>query len=176
MKKYRFSITVMLVFCFILTSMLGFTFMMNNVSAQEITTVSQAKKLAKKVVKGATVLEAEQDDDDGILVYEVQLVKGKKEYDLVYRASDSKLISYSWEIQSGYVKKGKGRIISKKKCKKLAKKKVSGGKITHVLRKRSDGIDYYKVNMRKGSKKYEMEIHARTGKLLEYEWELVAKN
>lgn len=171
MKKCRNFVAGLLVFGLVLT---GITSVLteNTASAKAISTVHQAKKLAKKVVRGATVVEAEQDHDDGILVYEVELIKGKKEYNLTYRASDSKLISYSWDIASGYLKKGKGRIISTKKCKKLAKKKVSNGKILSVVRKRDDGIDYYKVKMRKGGKKYELEIHARTGKLLEYEWEL----
>lgn len=103
-------------------------------------------------------------------------MKGKKEYELTYRASDAKLISYKWEIASWYITKGKGKIISKSKCKKLAKKEVSGGSITSLVKKRSDGIDIYKVKMKKGSKKYELEFHARTGKLLEYEWELTTKS
>lgn len=59
---------------------------------------------------------------------------------------------------------------------KTGKKEVSGGSITSLVKKRSDGIDIYKVKMKKGSKKYELEFHARTGKLLEYEWELTTKS
>lgn len=175
MKKRGIFVTLSLTLCLVLSSGFGLPDA-KQASAQEITSARQAKKLAKKEVKGATVIEVDKDHEDGSLVYEVQLSKGKKEYDLVYRAADSKLISYSWEIQSWSVKRGRGKIISKSKCKKLAKKKVSRGTIISIVRKRSDGIDLYKVKMRKGNKKYELKFHARTGKLLEYEWELMAKN
>lgn len=33
----------------------------------------------------------------------------------------------------------------------------------------------YKVRLRKGDKKYTLEYHASTGKLMEYEWEIVAQ-
>ncbi|MCM1256220.1 MAG: PepSY domain-containing protein [Roseburia sp.] len=173
MKKSNRLIAVLLMVCFVFADVVFFP---SPVSAKSITSVYQAKRLAREKVKGATVTEVDKDYENGELVYEVTLVKGKKEYDLTYRASDAKLISYSWEIQSIYITKGKGKIISKSKCKSLAKKEVSGGSITSITKKRSDGIDVYKVKMKKGSKKYDLEFHARTGKLLEYEWELTTKS
>lgn len=145
------------------------------VSAKELSKISQAKKLAKKQVKGATVIKAEKDDDDGVIVYEVKLSKGKKLYDLIYRASDSKLISYDWEIKSRYIKKGAGKAIGTSKCKRLAKKQVPGAGVKNIVQKYDDGISVYKVKMQKSGKKYELRFHALTGKLLEYEWELTAK-
>lgn len=173
MKKSNRILTIAFLVCFVFANVLCFP---TPVSAKEITSVYQAKRLAREKVKGATVTEVDKDYEKGELVYEVKLVKGKKEYELTYRASDAKLISYKWEIQSWYITKGKGNIISKSKCKKLAKKEVSGGSITSLVKKRSDGIDIYKVKMKKGSKKYELKFHARTGKLLEYEWELTTKS
>ncbi|MCX4320207.1 MAG: PepSY domain-containing protein [Lachnospiraceae bacterium] len=173
MKKSNRILTMIFLVCFVFANVLCFPTL---VSAKEITSSYQAKRLAREKVKGATVTEVDRDYEKGELVYEVKLVKGKKEYELTYRASDAKLISYKWEIASWYITKGKGKIISKSKCKKLAKKEVSGGSITSLVKKRSDGIDIYKVKMKKGSKKYELEFHARTGKLLEYEWELTTKS
>ena len=147
----------------------------NDVSAKELTKISQAKKLARKQVKGASVVKAEQDEDDGVPVFEVKLSKGKKVFDLVYRASDSKLLSYDWEIKSRYIKKSSGASISDSKCRSLAKKQVSGAKITSLAQKYDGGISVYKVKMKKSNKKYGMKFHAVTGKLLEYEWELTAK-
>ncbi len=172
MKKHRMIMSIFLMLCLVCTNVFCFP---SAVSAKEISSIYQAKRLAKAKVKGATVTEIDQDYENGTLVYEVQLIKGKKEYDLVYRASDAKLISYGWEIKSMYISKGSGSIISKSKCKKLAKKQVPGGTITRIVRKYSDGISVYKIVMKKGSKKYELKFHARTGKLLEYDWELTTK-
>lgn len=172
MKKRSIIMSLFLIFSLVCTNIFFFP---SAVSAKEVTSIYQAKRLAKAKVKGATVTEVDQDYENGTLVYEVQLIKGKKEYDLVYRASDAKLISYGWEINSIYIGNSGKSIISTNKCKKLAKKQVSGGTILSIVKKYSDGIDVYKVVMKKGNKKYELKFHARTGKLLEYDWELTAK-
>ena len=143
-------------------------------SAKRITSTAQVKKLARKQVKHATIVDVDKDDEDGAVVYEVSLIKKKKKFDLVYRASDGKLISYEWKIRSNYVKKGSGKNISRRRCRTLAKKQVRKGKIISITKKYSDGIRVFKVKMKKGSKKYELKFHARTGKLLKYEWELTA--
>lgn len=172
MKKNCMSAILFFTLCLVFTSIFC---MPDTALAKGITKVSQAKKLAKKQVAGARSIKVEKDREDGTMVYQVQLVKGKKEYELVYRASDSKLLSQAWEIRSTYIKKGTGKLIGLKKCKALAKKLVSNGKIVSAVKKRSKGIDLYNIKMQKGSKKYELKYHARTGKLLEYEWELTAK-
>ena len=131
MKKSNRILTMIFLVCFVFANVLCFPTL---VSAKEITSSYQAKRLAREKVKGATVTEVDRDYEKGELVYEVKLVKGKKEYELTYRASDAKLIAYKWEIASWYITKGKGKIISKSKCKKLAKKEVSGGSITSLVK------------------------------------------
>ena len=172
MKKRNIFAALFLMICLV-TANLYYT--PDTVSAKELVKISQAKKLAKKQVKGASVIKAEKDDDDGMIVFEVKLSKGKKLYDLVYRASDSKLLSYDWEIKSRYIKKASGKSISTSKCRNLAKKQVSGASITSIVKKYNDGISTYKVKMKKKNKKYELKFHAITGKLLEYEWELTSQ-
>lgn len=146
----------------------------NTAYAKKITSFHQIEKLAEKEVRGGRVIELDRDYEKGEFVFEARLLKGKKEYDLTYRASDGKMISYGWEIQDWYIKKGSGSIMSQGRCRRLAKRRVPGGSISSLMRKRSDGIELYKVKMRKGSKKYELEFHARTGKLLEYGWEFIS--
>lgn len=173
MKKRRMLVSAFVLLCIVAVNVVCFPC---GVSAKEITSARQAEKLAKKEVKGAVVIETDTDEEYGELVYEVELQKGAKQYDLVYRASDSKLISYKYDVKYGYKKKGGQKCISAGKCKKLAKKQARGAKITSVRKKYSDGVLVYKVKMKKGNKKYEMKIHAGTGKVLEYEWDLILKN
>ncbi|MEY8517977.1 PepSY domain-containing protein [Lachnospiraceae bacterium 29-84] len=172
MKKRSMLVTVFLMVCLVFTSIFCFP---ETASAKGIANARKAVKLAKKQVKGASVLEVDSEYEKGQLVYEIKMSKGKKEYNLVYRASDAKLVSYEWEIESWYIKRGKGKNISISKCRRLANKQVPGGRIISVSKKRSDGVQMYKVKMQKSTKKYEMKFHAKTGKLLEYEWELVKK-
>ena len=78
-----------------------------NVQAKKITSSSQAEEMASEYVKGATVLFVEEDEDDGVWTYEVDMKKGSKKYELVYQASNGKLIEYKWE-KTGHRKSKKG--------------------------------------------------------------------
>lgn len=163
----RFAMVFMII-CF---TLIGVFSSSNTAYAKKITSTRDAEKKALNEVKKAVVLEVDMDYEKGAIVYEVYLIKGTKEYEITYRASDGKMISYGWEEQE-INKYSNKKIMSKSKCKKLARKKVKNGKITSLVRKYDDGISIYKVKMQKSKKRYEMKFHARTGKLLEYKWEL----
>lgn len=141
--------------------------------ANKITSISQARNKALKEVKNAVVLEVDKDHDNGVLVYDIDLLKDKKKYNIIYRASDGKKIEYGWELQSYYAKNN--NIISRSRCQKLALNKVKNAEVISIVDKTDDGMRVYKVRLRKGDKKYTLEYHASTGKLMEYEWEIVAQ-
>lgn len=135
--------------------------------AKKIGSLSAAKKMAKKKVKKAVITEAGTEYDKGTLVYEIELFKGSREYNLKYRASDGKLLEYQWELKNaGY---SRAKKVSESKIRKKAASKVKKAKILSVV---LDEDDYeYKVIMNKGKKKYKLVYHAGNGKLLEYGWE-----
>lgn len=145
-------------------------------AAKKISSPEAAKKLAKNKVKSAVVTEVDVDYENGGLLYEVTLYKGNREYNLKYRASDGKLMEYEWDTE-GIIKQYNSRKNkSKSAIRKKAKKQVKNGKITSIRLKYDDGLAEYKVKMKKGSKKYGLTYHAKTGKLLEYDWEIVKKS
>lgn len=172
MKSYQKMLSF-----FLFTGLIAFSIFItqNPAQAKKITSLHQAEKKAKKQVKNATVTDLEKDRKDGVTVYEIQLRKGSREYDLTYRASNGKLISYGWELPKRTVPKASGTI-SKSKCKKLAQKKTGNAKIISIVQKYDDGALCYKVKAKKGKKTYSLEFYAGTGKLLEYEWKLAASN
>lgn len=143
--------------------------------AKKMSSSSAARKAALKKVPSATVKEIDTDMENGKLVYDVELYKKNKEYTLQYRASDGKLLEYGWEIMNPAVTSQNKKNLSKKTIKKKAKKQVKNGKITSVRLKYDDGMAQYKVKLTKGNKKYELVYNSKTGKLLEYEWEIVSK-
>lgn len=140
--------------------------------AKAITSTKQAEEKALKKVEDATVIESGRDTDDGEPVYEVELVKGTKKYDITYRASDGEMIAYKWEKTSVSARRDKS-LISSSKCKSLAQKQVKNATLVSIKQQTDDGIDVYKVKLQSDSKKYTLEYHARTGALIEYEWELL---
>lgn len=142
-----------------------------DVYAKAITSASQAQTKALKKVEGATVIEVEYDVEDGVGEYDVELVKGSKKYDITYRASDGKMLSYGWE-KTGVTPSYDKPIISMETCKSKAQKKVKSAELVSINQKTDDGIDIYKVKMSSSTKKYDLKYHARTGALIEYDWEL----
>lgn len=141
-----------------------------------IYTDARAKALAKaKVGRGAVVTEVESDYEHGGLFYQVDLRKNNKKYELVYRAKNSKLVKYHWELRYLGYQKRYGNNLKKATIKKKAKRYVKGAKVTSTKLTRDDGLRIYKVTMKKGSKKYTLEYNAKSGSLLEYKWQTVSQ-
>lgn len=136
-----------------------------SVQAKKITSTAQAEKLAKKHVKGATVLFTEKDKDNGVQVYEVDLKKGVRKYELVYRASNGKLIEYKWE-KTGH--KGNGKKVSEKAVRQMAEKRIKNAKIIETDYDSDDAE--YEVDMVGKNKKYELS-YSTDGTLVSYKWE-----
>ena len=136
-----------------------------NVQAKKITSTAQAEKLAKKHVKGATVLFTEKDEEDGVQVYEVDLKKGSTKYELVYKASNGKLIEYKWEKKRG---KKSSKKVSEKEIRRLAEKKIKNARIVETDYDSDDAE--YEVDMTGKNKKYEL-AYTPGGILVSYKWE-----
>ena len=169
MKKTKWFGMILMMFCFVFLGTLAMPHKGDIVYAKKITKDSQAVKLAKKKVPGAAVFEIDRDYEKGNLLYELKLIKGTKEHDLTYLASNGKLVQYGWE-ENKINRTSQKKVMSQSKCKSLARKKVRGASITSIRLKYDDGIEQYKVKMKKGSTRYELEYHARTRQLISYEW------
>ena len=141
-------------------------------AAAGISSANQAREKALKKVPNAVVTDTDLDTENGEQVYEIELVKGSKKYDITYRASDGKMTEYGWEKTTGSPSRNRA-VISEEKCRQLALDRVKNATITAVSQKTDDGIDIYKVKMTAGNKRYTLEYHARTGALTEYKWKLV---
>lgn len=164
--------TVLFTACFAAAGVFGLS---QNAYAARIGSENQASAKALEKVKGATVTDVERDHEQGVVVYEVELVKGNKKFDITYRASDAKILSYGWDKIAVMPNSSKA-IISEEQCRSLAQNKVKKGTILSIARKHDDGIDYYKVKMTDAKKIYKLEYHARTGALIEYEWKRSASS
>lgn len=145
----------------------------DGVQAARISNANQARQKALRQVPNATVTDVDLDSENGEQVYEIELVKGTKKYDIIYRVSDGKMLEYGWE--KTVVSPSRNRsLISTDKCRQLALNKVKNGTITSISQSVDDGIDIYKVKVTAGNKRYTLKYHARTGALLECKWKLVA--
>lgn len=143
----------------------------DSISAAGLSSADQARQKALQKVPNATVTDVDLDRDNGQQVYDIELVKGSKKYDLTFRVSDGKLLEYGWEKVSVSPSRNRS-LIGKEKCKQLVQKRVKNGKNLTISQKTDDGVDIYKVKVTSGNKRFTMEYHARTGALLECKWKL----
>lgn len=162
----------------IICSVLIFAFSIVNcfsvAEAKKLQNAQQAEQAALAKVPSAKVIEVDSDTEDGVLVYEVELHKSGKEYKLEYRASDGKLLKYEWEILNPSYGNQNKKNLSKQAIKKKALKKTGNATVLSIVLEHDDGMAQYEVKMRKGSKKYELVYNSKTGKLLEYQWEITS--
>lgn len=168
MKKIVQSIMVCCMFFFVFS----FLCSADSVEAKKITSVEQAKKAALKKIPSATVVKVESDHDDGVPVYEVELIKSGKEHNFEYRASDGKLLQYDWEIIQPPVQDANKKDLSKKAVQKKARSKVKKATVLSTALTYDDGRSEYKVKLSKKGKMYKLVYDAKSGKLLEYEWKI----
>ena len=98
--------------CFTAAGILAWT---QGAYAASISSESQAGAKALEKVPGATITDTDRDYEKGTLVYDVQLVKGNRKYEITYRASDAKILEYSWEKISVSPSSSKP-VISESKC------------------------------------------------------------
>ncbi len=146
-----------------------------DVDAKKINSVNQAQKKAVKKVPGANVTEVDIDMENGVMVYDVELLKGGREYTLQYSSANGKLLEYGWDIQGYYNSDTSKPDLSKKQIQKKAQNKVKKGKILSTVLDYDDGVSEYKVKLSKGAKEYKLVYDAKSGRLIEYEWKIIPK-
>ena len=165
-------------FCSILFFALAAVSIFSTAEAKKMQSEKEARAAALKKVPAATVVEIDTDYENGAVVYEVELLKGGKEYKLEYRSSDGKLMKYEWEVKvpSNKDMTGKVKANALKKAEADALKKAKGAKISSSSKKLDDGMTQCKIRLKKGDKKYTLVYSASTLRLLEYEWEVVVSH
>lgn len=145
-------------------------------SAKSAMSLSQAKNAAQKKVPSSYIKKTETDVEHGVTVYEIELIKKAKEYNLKYRASDGKLIEYEWELPNTSHSIQSRENLSKADINAKARKAVKDATITSTRLSIDDGLSEYKVTLKKGNRQYKLLYDAKNGKLLEYEWKLTASS
>lgn len=116
-------------------------------------------------------IEVELDDDTGNYEVEFTVKKNKKKYEYEISHSTGKILEKSINYHVSVPRKGK-KIGKNAAIKKVAK--YTGIKVSIIKKGRCTYDDHkYEVKFKKGKKKYEVDVVARTGKIKEYEWKII---
>ncbi|MDR1700106.1 MAG: PepSY domain-containing protein [Lachnoclostridium sp.] len=122
-------------------------------------TANKAMKIAKKRVGGGVVADCDLDYENGVLAYEVEIHKGKYEYDVFVKASNGKILTGISVLPSQ-------KKITLAKAKTIALKKASGGFVTDWDLDNEFGTQVYEIEIRKGQYEYDITIKASNGRVL----------
>ncbi len=131
--------------------------------------LEQAKKIALNDAKGGTLVKAKLDRENGVLVYEVDIVKGNQKFEYDIDASTGKIVKKevkNLNINNNNNTNGK---ISLEQAKKIALDDAKGGTVVKAKLDRENGVLVYEVDIVKGNQKFEYDINATTGRIVKKE-------
>lgn len=140
---------------------------------------AKAKSIALKHagVKEADIYdyEIEFDYDDGRIVYEIEFSTTKYEFDYEIGAKDGSIVKQQKTNNDDNTNNTSSETITEAKAKSIALNHagVDESKVENlrIEKERDDGRLEYHVEFRVGTKKYEYEISATSGKILDYDVE-----
>ena len=128
---------------------------------------AKAKEIMLKKVPGAEIVKFKLDKDD-TAEYEGELRKGNYEYEISVNAKTGKITDYEKEI----IKTSSSKYIGEAKAKEIMLKKVPGAEIVKFKLDKDDTAEY-EGELRKGNYEYEISVNAKTGKITDYEKEII---
>lgn len=129
--------------------------------------LEKAKEIAIAKAGGGDVVSIELDVDDGIMVYEGELIYNNVEYDFDINALDGTILK--WEEDRNGVNIDTSNVIGKARAKEIILAKAPGAEITKLVLDEDDGILYYEGYARVDGKLYEFEVKADDGVIRKWE-------
>lgn len=135
--------------------------------ADKLISLQEAKQVATQKVKGGIVTEIELDKDDDRYHFDIDLKDEKYEYDLEVDAYSGEIIKFEKEMEKNRKQAVSDKLLTKEEAIALAKNKAAGT-VKEIELDEDDGRKVYDIEMRDGEFKYEIELDAVTGKVLEF--------
>lgn len=148
---------------------------------KELISEDEAKDIALKdaglTEEQVSGLWCKLDTDDGVQQYEVEFYADGNEYDYEVDAASGNILSKKKELEDDREKVGSSNTaVTEEQARKIALEKVPGAgeKDIRIHQDTDDGKVVYEGSVVYQEKKYEFEIDADSGKLLEWEEESVS--
>lgn len=156
---------------------------------------NKAAAIALDKAGGGNVTSVELDRDNGIYIYEIKVKNGNVKYEFDINAKTGAIIKEEQKKLSNNkqnetktntttTKKPKEEtkgtsnnsssqnLISKDKAKSIALGKTGGGTITDFELDKEHGKYVYEIEIRNGNVEYDLDIDAKTGKIIKFEKEI----
>lgn len=153
-----------------------------NAGASAPITADQAKEIALnhagQTVDSVYLKKAEQDYDNGRLVYEIEFIAGNTEYEYEIDAQTGDIVKNKREtedIPQSKSPENTSSSITVDQAKEIALnhagRKADGVRFEKAKQDYDDGVPVYEIEFSAGGMEYEYEIDAQTGAIRDYEWD-----
>lgn len=159
----------------------------SNSAANQAITAEKAKEIALKHVglkaEEVSFIKAELDKERGQTVYDVEFYKGNVEYDFEIDAKTGKILDFDKDIENFAIPSkpktntspnNSGISLEKAKETALQHAGFTAAQVTFTKSKLDydDGRSFYDIEFRAGRAEYDFEIDVKTGKVLDYDYDL----
>ncbi len=134
----------------------------------DILDIKEVSRLARELTNGGQIIELELEKDDDKYIYEVEVINDSGKYELEIDAVTGKIIEF--KLEEKRVSKIEG-LISMDEAINIAREVSSVGTITEFELNKDDEEYIYEIEIYNKGNKYEIEIGAASGIILEYKIE-----
>lgn len=139
---------------------------------------AKAKQIMLNKVPGGKIIYLDFEYDDGIPVYEGKIVKGNREYEISINGYTGGIVEFESEYRYDYTNNSSNssnigvNLIGESKAKQIMLNKVTGATIKKFCLDLDDRIPEYKGKLVKGYREYEISVHAITGNIIDFSYEI----
>ena len=162
-------------FVLLCAAVLSFTMLVPaNAASTKLIGRDKARSIARKSasdLKGKT-LSVELDTDDGVRYYKVTGKTSSRTYKFEIDAYNGKILERDWESRT---KKKGSKSMTKSQARAKVDRDVTARKYQKYYSCEVDyenGIKFYEIEFKTGSRSYDLEVNATTGYFTERDWEL----
>ena len=128
---------------------------------------AQARQIAQQLVPGGTVTETDLDHEHGKAVWEVDLTKNNRHYEVHIDAATGKIIGVGASKASApHASQPAAGKVSAAQARQIAQQRVPGAIMTETDFDHEYGKAVWEVDLTKNNRHYEVHIDAATGQVL----------
>lgn len=132
-------------------------------------TMDQAKEIALAEVDG-NITSAELEDNKSY--YDIEIENGSIEYEFEIDAKTGEIIEFEKEDKEKHTQQSSDQVITEEEALAIASEKIPNATVHEIEFEDDKGQKIYDIELVEGTTKYEFDIDAVTGEIVEYEKEV----
>lgn len=129
--------------------------------------MERALQVALERTNGGVVKKCEVDYEDGIKIYDIEIVNGQIEYSLNIGFDDMKVYEFKQDTADDEYDNNNAQITADE-AERIALERCQGGVVTKLELDYDDDILIYEIEVENGSTEYKIKIDANSGSIIEF--------